>query len=62
MRVAKLSVSHILQLPLSYQKDLDNARKALAEIDNTDSEIPKDYDLETTVEKGKPEGGDYGSR
>jgi hypothetical protein len=40
---------------------LDNAQKALSEIDNISGEIPKDYDVETKIE-GESKGGDYGSR
>ena len=62
LRIAKLAITHILNLPASYQKDLNDARNALNAIDNTDKEIPKDYDIETNIEKTKSEGGDYGSR
>ena len=63
MRVHKLAISHVLALPEIYKTHLENAQKALNEIDNIDSEIPKDYDLESTIETSKNEkGGDYSSR
>jgi hypothetical protein len=61
MRVHKLAITHVLSLPEIYVRHLENAQKALNEIDNVSGEIPKDYDIETQIE-GESKGGDYGSR
>lgn len=62
LRILKLSAVHILNLPNLYKQDLEAAQKALNAIDKVDTEIAKDYDLETNIEDKEPEGGDYGSR
>lgn len=44
LRVTKMAYFHLLNLKDSYQSDLDNARKELDKLQNTDSKIIKDYD------------------
>jgi hypothetical protein len=50
-RVLKFAYLHIKELPNKYKLDFDNAKKALEVRRNTGSATPRDYDLETTLEK-----------
>jgi len=44
LRVTKMAYYHLLNIRDSYLLDLDNAKKELHKLQNTDSTIIKDYD------------------
>lgn len=50
-RVTKFAVMHLLEIKDKYAKDLEHAQTELRKYSNQDSEIMKDYDTETNVER-----------
>ena len=50
MRVIKMAYKYLLELPLKYKRDLDNAQAELLKVENPDKYIQKYYDEETNVE------------
>jgi hypothetical protein len=43
-RITALAYNHLLDLTNKYQMDLDNAKKELDKLQNTDTKIVKDFD------------------
>jgi hypothetical protein len=46
LRITKLAYMHLLQLTDKYTMDLENARRELDKLQNTDKKVVKDYDGE----------------
>lgn len=49
-RVLKFAIMHILQLRNKYQEELDSQKEELRKLQSVETEMIKDYDLETKVE------------
>jgi len=49
-RVTKFAIMHLKNIEGQYEMDLENAQQELNKLQNTDKEMVKDYDVETTTE------------